>query len=93
MRSIYLSPEMKTTLSPPQALIPRETEESRTVQCAECREVEALRLRRPSGDELPLSFTAILKPTVASVVGTGRPHWGGPGHTPRSTGNLLCSAR
>jgi hypothetical protein len=44
--------------------------------------VEALRLQKTSGDEFSLGFTGILKPVVASVVGTDRPSIGMTGPYP-----------
>ena len=44
--------------------------------------VEALRLQKKSGDEFSLGFTGILKPVVASVVGTDRPSIGMTGPYP-----------
>jgi hypothetical protein len=45
--------------------------------------VEALRLKKQSGDEFSLGFTGILKPVVASVVGTDRPSLGRTGPYPK----------
>lgn len=44
--------------------------------------VEALRLQKTSGDEFSLGFTGILKPVIASVVGTDRPSIGVTGPYP-----------